>query len=278
MSETAQVHQGDALEVLRTLPDASIALTITSPPYYRQRDYGMPGQIGREPTVGAYLDRLGLVLAELLRVSDDRACCFVVIGDTYDKGRLLLVPHRLAVLAADLGWTVRNDIIWAKTDPPPESPRTRWRASHEHVLFLTRRPSGYRFSVDPIRVPHAPATLRRWGGGQTYGGAKSTARKNESDSRMRHGTTFRLNPLGCVPTDVWRIACTGGGVRHYAMFPEPLIRPMIEACSGPGEMVLDPFAGAGTTGVVAVSLSRRFTGIDLNPEYVELARQAIATK
>ena len=118
------------------------------------------------------------MLRELRRVTDDKGSCFVVIGDTYRNGKLLLVPHRVLLLADEMGWHVRNDVIWHKTSPPPESPRTRWRSGHEHVLFLAKRPSGYRFDADDIRVPYAQATLRRWGAGQAYGGRKSASRKS----------------------------------------------------------------------------------------------------
>ena len=95
-----------------------------------------------------------------------------------------------------------NDLIWHKKDPAPESPRDRWRSGHEHVFFLTKRPKGYRFDADAIRVPHASATMRCWGGGQVYDGPKSRDRGSELDSRMRHGKSFRLNPKGCLPIDV----------------------------------------------------------------------------
>ncbi len=271
----ARIICGDALDVLRSLPSASVALTVTSPPYYRHRDYGVDGQIGQEATLDAYVARLRAVLEELFRVTDDTGSCFVVIGDTYVDRRLQLAPHRVALAAGEAGWTVRNDVIWAKEDPPPESPRNRWRSGHEHVLFLTRRPSGYVFNADEIRVPYAPATLRRWGAGQVYGGPKSAGRRNANDSRMRDGVSFRLNPGGCLPTDVWSLPCAGTAARHYAAFPEQLVRPMVAACSRPGDLVLDPFAGSGTTGAVAVALDRRFVGIELNPEYAVLAERAL---
>jgi site-specific DNA-methyltransferase (adenine-specific) len=275
MDAPARVLCGDAARHLRSLPQGCAALTVTSPPYYQHRDYGVAGQIGREPTLEGYLGRIGEVLTELLRVTDERGSCFVVLGDTWSRCRLLLVPHRVALLAAELGWTVRNDVIWAKSDPAPESPRNRWRAGHEHVLFLTRQPSGYRFNDDAVRVPHAPSTLRRWGNGQTYGGQKSKGRRKANDSRMRHGASYRLNPSGCLPTDVWQLPCAGTKAGHYAAFPPALVRPIIEACSNPGDLVLDPFAGTATTGVLALELGRRFLGIELNPEYVALARDAL---
>ncbi|MGO8898979.1 MAG: DNA-methyltransferase [Isosphaeraceae bacterium] len=276
MQPTAKVICGDAAETLSTFPSSSVVLTITSPPYYRQRDYGVIGQIGQERNLAGYLDRIGRVLQEILRVTDDAGSCFFVVGDTYANRRLLLVPHRIGLLADDLGWTVRNDLIWRKSSPAPESPRNRWRAGHEHVFFLTKRPSGYRFDADVLRVPHAEATLRRWGVGQVYGGSKSKNRRHAKDSRMRDGQVFKLNPKGCLPTDVWSIPSANTSAGHYAAFPSQMVKPLIEACSRPGELVLDPFAGSGTTCVVAVELGRRCLGVELNPEYAEMARAALA--
>lgn len=276
MLPRANVICGDAAETLSTLPSASVALTITSPPYYRQRDYGVVGQIGQEKSLAGYLDRIGGVLKEILRVTDDMGSCFFVVGDTYANRRLLLVPHRIGLLADEMGWTVRNDLIWSKSSPVPESPRNRWRAGHEHVFFLTKRPSKYRFNADVLRVPHAEATLRRWGAGQTYGGPKSKNRPHSKDSRMRDGQSFTLNPKGCVPTDVWSLSSANVSTGHYAAFPSQMVRPLIEACSMPGELILDPFAGSGTTCVVAVELGRRCLGIELNQEYATMARNALA--
>jgi DNA modification methylase len=276
MNATAKIVCGDAAEVLRTLRSETASLTVTSPPYFQHRDYGKVGQIGQEVTLGDYLERIGAVLTELLRITDNAGSCFFIVGDTYRNRNLLLVPHRIAVLASDIGWTVRNDIIWSKKDPAPESPRNRWRAGHEHVVFLTKRPSGYRFNADTVRVPYSPVTLRRWGSGQTYGGKKSKERKNVKDSRMRNGQTFTLNPRGCLPTDVWSLPSSNTSVEHYATFPDQLIRPIIEACSNPGDLVIDPFAGSGTTCRVAISLGRQAFGIDLNPEYAAMASRQFA--
>ncbi len=129
MDKQHRILCGNAVDILRTQPDACVALTITSPPYYHQRDYGVNGQIGQEATLREYLDNIGAVLKEILRVTDNRGTCFVVIGDTFEGRQLLLVPHRVGIVATDLGWTVRNDMIWHKTSPPPESPRNRWRCA-----------------------------------------------------------------------------------------------------------------------------------------------------
>lgn len=271
MAPQARIICGDAAQVLRTLPSESVALTVTSPPYFQHRDYGVVGQIGRESSLADYLARIDSVLVEVFRVTDARGSCFVVVGDTYRNRKLLLVPHRIGLLADAMGWTVRNDLVWSKKDPAPESPRNRWRCGHEHVIFLTKRPSGYRFNADAVRVPYSPATLRRWGGGQAYGGAKSHGRRDAKDSRMRHGQKFKLNPRGCLPTDVWTTTASNTSTQHYATFPEQLIRPIVEACSFPGDLVLDPFAGSGTACKLAQRLGRRCLGIELNPEYAGLA-------
>ena len=204
----------------------SVDLTVTSPPYFRHRDYGVPGQIGREQTLDKYIANIRGVLSELLRVTAETGACFFVVGDTYDKQRLLLVPHRIALEAAEMGWTVRNDLIWNKLDPPPESPRNRWRSGHEHIFFLTKQSAGYKFTADAVRVPYAETTIRRWGNGQAYGGEKSANRVNGKDSRMRHGRTFTLNPNGCLPTDVWSMPSGDSATGHYATFPERLVEPM----------------------------------------------------
>lgn len=265
------IRCGDAEQELRNLPAGCIALTITSPPYYRIRDYGVFGQIGQESTLAEYLDRIGRVLKYVLNATDDCGCCFFVIGDTYEDRRLLLVPHRIALLAYEIGWTVRNDLIWRKPAPAPESPRNRWRGGHEHILFLTKRPSGYRFNADEIRVPYSSVTIQRWGNGQRYGGEKSKRRKHSNDSRMRDGKSFQLNPKGCIPTDVLTVSTSNNAPAHYAAFPPQLVEPFVQACSRIGELVLDPFAGSGTTCGVAARLGRRYLGIELNPEYARMA-------
>jgi len=275
MDHESRIICGDAVEVLRTIPESTVTLTVTSPPYYGHKDYGVPGQIGRERSLDLYLGRIRSVLAELLRATDETGSCFFVVGDSYRNRKLLLVPHRIALLSTEVGWTVRNDIIWQKKDPPPESPRDRWRTSHEHVLFLTKRAKGYRFNGGAVRTPHAPATIRRWGNGQVYDGPKSRGRTREQDSRMRHGKSFPLNPNGCLPTDVWPLACANASARHYAVFPDGLVQRIVEACSAPGDLVLDPFVGSGTTCVVAAALGRRCLGIELNPTYAALATGAL---
>lgn len=277
MIEKDRIVCGDAKHTLSTLPDDTVDLTVTSPPYFRHRDYGVNGQLGKEATVEEYVREIRGVLAQLLRVTAQTGACFFVVGDTYQHQKLLLVPHRIALAADDTGWTVRNDLIWNKLDPPPESPRNRWRTAHEHVLFLTKRPGKYTFHSDAIRVPYADATIKRWGNGQVYGGPKSEERPNHNASRMRHGKTFKLNPKGCLPTDVWSLPAGDSSARHYATFPDRLVTPIILACSRLGDLVLDPFAGSGTTCRIAKQNGRRFIAIELNPEYAAMTAKAVGS-
>ncbi len=278
MIEVDRIICGDATQVLSTLAGGIADLTVTSPPYFRHRDYGVDGQLGREATVHDYIENIRAILRELLRVTAKTGACFFVVGDTYEKQKLLLVPHRIAIIADELGWTVRNDLIWNKLDPVPGRSRNRWRSAYEHVLFLTRQPDKYKFHTDAIRVPYSEATLKRWGKGQAYGGPKSEGRKNQNYSPMRHGETFKLNPKGCLPTDVWSLPAGDSPVRHYATFPDRLVKPIMLACSSPAELVLDPFAGSGTTCRIAKEMDRRFIGIELNPEYAEMAAKGTDTK
>jgi DNA modification methylase len=266
---------GDAAQELENLQAGSVSLTVTSPPYFKHRDYGPAAQIGQEASLASYLKSMKIVLEQLLRVTAANGSCFIVVGDTYRSGKLLLVPHRLAIIASDIGWSVRNDIILHKLDPAPDSAKNRWRAGHEHILFLAKESSGYVFNDDAIRVPYSPVTLRRWGNGQTYGGEKSAKRLPNNEPRVQHGKSFTLNPNGCIPTDVWSLPNGNTSAEHYAAFSKALVARMIEACSCKGDIVLDPFVGSGTAAVVAKALGRSCIGIELNPKYASMARVAL---
>ena len=198
MIEKDRIICGDAKQASLALPDGVVDLTVTLPPYFRHRDYGVNGQLGREASVEEYETNIRGVLTELLRVTAETGACFFVVGDTYESQKLLLVPHRIALAADKIGWTVRNDLIWNKLDPPPESPRNRWRSAHEHVLFLTKRPGKYTFHADAVRVPYADATKKRWGNGQVYGGPKSEERPNHSGFTDASRQDIQVEPEGLL--------------------------------------------------------------------------------
>ena len=162
---------GDAEAVFSTLTSGQFDLTVTSPPYFRHRDYSIRGQIGQEEILDEYLRKIRGVLSRFL-TGHCRNRGLLLRGRRHllPKQKLLLVPHRIALAADDLGWTVRNDLIWSKTDPPPESPRNRWRSGHEHLFFLTTHSGRYKFrrrrNQSPLRPGNGSAMGQRsslWG-------------------------------------------------------------------------------------------------------------------
>ena len=278
-----EILSGCCMKQMCLLGDGTVNLTVTSPPYFQQKDYGHDLQIGWENSLGEYLSKMRRVLDSLYRLTAPTGSAFIVVGDSYAEGTMQLVPQRLACLAADCGWLVRNDLIWLKTDAAPGRGPNRWRLTHEHILFLVKSLQGYVFHEKAIRKPYSEATLKRWGNGQRYGGPKAKTLPGLSDkknkgkgNRFPVGKSFRLNPDGTLPSDV--IQCPSGRtpLDHYATFPSALIESFVLAASDEGALVFDPFAGTGTTGEVAIRHGRRFLGIELSDHYAEIARGRLA--
>ena len=167
---------------------------------------------------------------------------------------------------------MRNDLIWSKSDAAPDGAADRWRFVHEHILFLTKAPRGYKLNADEIRIPYSPVTVRRWSGGQEYGGNKAKAEAGPRGQRFRRGKTFRLNHKGTIPRDVIECATARSRLDHFTTFPVELVEKFVLATSDEADLVLDPFAGTATSGVAAVPHARRFLGIELNPAYARIAR------
>ena len=128
---------------LRRLPDAVIDCTVTSPPYYQQRDYGHRGQLGQEATPEQYVQGLAEVFRECLRVTCPTGSLWLVLGDKYWNGQLLGLPWRVALALSQSGWMLRCDIIWHKPNAMPSAAKTRPTVDHEYVFFFTRRADGY---------------------------------------------------------------------------------------------------------------------------------------
>jgi DNA modification methylase len=269
------ILRGSAEDELRGLPDGIVQATITSPPYFRQKDYGAKNQLGWEATVEEYVGSLKRIFEHLLRVTMPGGTCFFVVGDTYINKSLQLVPQRLAIAAHECGWTLRNDLIWAKSDAAPDGAADRWRFAHEHILFLAKSARGYKFNADEIRVPYSPVTLRRWADGQKYGGDKAKDEAGPQGQRFKRGKTFRLNEKGTIPRDVIECATARSRLDHFATFPLELIEQFVLAATERGDLVLDPFAGTATTGAATVRNGRRFLGIELNPAYAKIARSRL---
>jgi len=306
---------GDAVSVLSELPEASVDCVVTSPPYYQLRDYGTAGQLGLEPTVDGWVEGLRLVARQAARVLKPSGAFWLNLGDSFSRHErfgvppkgLLLAPERLALALARDGWLLRNKVIWAKTNPMPSSIRDRLTLTWE-VLYLLVRSPNYYFDLDAIREPHTTASARSgraplgkrpdWAG--PLAGSQDGLRRARAVGTPGH-------PLGKNPGDVWRIATRGFKGAHFATFPPELIRrPILATCpplvcsdcgkawapisrhgEGPAGpvcrfaasprpgLVLDPFFGTGTVGLVAEQLGRDWLGIELKGEYVELARQRL---
>lgn len=312
---------GDALQHLRTLPDASIDSVVTSPPYFRLRDYAHTDQLGLEAHVDSWVGDLRTILAECARVLVPTGTVWLNLGDTYSthpregasRKSLLLGPERLALLLLEDGWTIRNKIVWAKTNTVPSSVRDRLTATHEVIYLLSRSPRYY-FDLDEIRQPHlsrppkhSRSTLarpERAGRGPNTHSDRGLASMRAS-GRVGH-------PLGKNPGDVWSLSVSRFRSAHIATYPEALARRMIlagcprlrcsicrlpwtrrlirsgqkarrapprptcrcDARAEPG-LVLDPFIGSGTTAIEAARTGRDWLGIELNPDYVDLARRRI---
>jgi len=383
-----QIIQGDTLEVLKQLPDECVDTIITSPPYWGLRDYGIEGQIGLEPTLEEYLEKLLAITAELKRILKKTGVMFWNHGDNYSGGQgianwdqgkavgrgqkrlhemakshkkpmgykhnlpqkcMVLQNYRLIMRMVDeQGWILRNIIIWHKVNAMPSSVRDRFSNAYEPVFMLTKS-SRYYFDLDAVRVPHKRPELNGRKGqiGRVVGGNElQSGFANKKGGWADYWKGVReYTPLGKNPGDVWTIPTQPFPEAHFATFSPKLIEPMIKAacpeeiCRKCGEarvriieptpeyakalgkswhshtndmtlgqhkeggqevrltasyitigwtdcgcnagwesgIVLDPFMGSGTTALVALKLGRRFIGIELNPEYVEMAYKRIET-
>ena len=287
-----KIINSDALEALRTLPDSCCRTCITSPPYYGLRDYGADGQIGLEDTPDQYIENLARIFREVRRVLNDDGTLWVNIGDSYTQKNLNGIPWLLAFALRSDGWYLRSDIIWQKPNAMPESAKDRPTRVHEYI-FLLSKSSRYYYDAEAVKEPAvgfynaAPAgsvgtgkpNARRRGNSRTFrgGGAYTHDRaQNNSASVKRESHGLAPNESGKRNRrSVWTVATRPYKGAHFATYPEELVRPCILAGSRPGDTVLDPFAGSGTTGAVAAQEGRDFIGIEINPDYCEIIRQRL---
>lgn len=271
---------GDATEVIPQIPAGSADCAITSPPYFRQRDYGDPRQIGQEETAELYLQRLLAVFNGLRRVIHPQGSLWVVMGDKYVDGRLLGLPWRLALAVQDQGWILRSDCIWHKPNAMPSAVRSRPTTDHEY-LFLFSHGREYYYDADAVRQPHvtfSPESRMR-GGRKHFGrrGGTPEKGKNGGSGNLHDGRWDQaFHPLGRNCRTVWSIPLSKCREAHFAVFPESLVEICLKASCPPGGLVLDPFLGSGTTARVARRMGRNYLGIDCSREYCALARQRIA--
>ena len=233
---------GDAATVLRELPERSAQCVVTSPPYWGLRDYGIGEQLGLEATPDEYVAKMVTVFREVRRVLRDDGTLWLNLGDSYgDAKQLQGIPWRVAFALQADGWYLRQDIIWHKPNPMPESVTDRCTKAHEYVFLLSKR-QRYFYDADSVREPIKAST------------------------ESRNGANARTG---------WAITTQPYPEAHFATFPVELPTRCIKAGSAMGDTVLDPFSGAGTTGVACVALGREYIGVEVNPEYMKLSEDRL---
>ena len=302
--ESLFVLQGDVIEMLSKLRAESVQTCVTSPPYWGLRDYGTAGQLGLEATPDEYVRNMVSVFREVRRVLREDGTLWLNLGDSYaasakgsggtskgtiagGQGRatnagsfysakfdleasrlkpkdLVGIPWRVAFALQADGWYLRSDIIWHKPNPMPESVTDRPTKAHEY-LFLMAKSGSYYYDQDSVREPAVSKGPR---GGSLYhetGREAALGRKRWEGER-----SSKPYEEGRNRRSVWTIATKPYRGAHFAVFPSALIEPCILAGAPEGGTVLDPFAGSGTTLMVARQHNRRAIGIELNPDYIPL--------
>lgn len=258
---------GDALSVMGSVSEGCVQTVVTSPPYWSLRDYGIAGQLGLNETVYAYIDSLADLFDQVYRVLRDDGTLWLNIGDSYTSGNrtwrapdkknkaramslrpptpeglkdkdLIGVPWRLAFALQERGWYLRAEVIWRKPNAQPESVADRPTRDHEQV-FLFSKSERYKYDVTAVKGPN--------------------------ERRLRTVWDIKTRP---------NRAASG----HFATYPGELVERCIKITSDPGDLVLDPFLGSGTTAVCAGNLGRRFLGVELNPDYMEMSRKWLAAE
>jgi len=253
---------------LKKLEDQSVNTCITSPPYFGLRNYGVEGQIGLEETPEQFVENLVKVFREVKRVLRDDGTVWLNLGDSFLKNKQLgCIPFRVALALQQDGWYLRQDIIWHKPNPMPESVKDRCTKAHEYI-FLLSKSQKYYFDNEAIKEdakfpqgPNSPQSIKKG--------------KGEFGMDTRGG----LSKIGAIPKknkrSVWTVTTKPFKGAHFATFPMDLIEPCVLAGCPEGGTVLDPFAGSGTTGIVAVNHNRNSVLLELNEEYIELAKERI---
>lgn len=309
MLETNKIYCGNCIDVLKTFPNKSVNCCITSPPYYGLRDYGVNGQIGNEDTPEQYIENLVTVFEEVKRVLKDDGVLWLNLEDSWlgtggdrkspsnnkmfndiqkqnpKDGRykrnqnmkasgikckdLIGIPWMVAFALRENGWYLRQDIIWAKGNPMPESVKDRCTKSHEYI-FLLSKSRKYYFDNESIKEPRV-----------SFMEVVIKQRKQRPSSEILH----KGNQAGSIPydgsevlrnkRDVWNVNIKPCKEAHFATFPDTLIEPCVLAGCPEGGIILDPFMGSGTTGMVAKRYNRSYVGIELNPNYVQIAENRI---
>jgi DNA modification methylase len=298
-TNTAEILNGDVRQALASLPDQSVQTVITSPPYWGLRDYGTTGQLGQEDTPYEFVENLVEIFRDVKRVLRDDGTVWLNLGDSYvgtghkgghkdpkySNGRngqttalnnkvdglkskdLIGIPWRVAFALQEDGWYLRQDIIWAKPNPMPESVKDRCTKSHEYIFLLSKKPKYY---FDHVAMKE-PATTKN-GKPRQFGASNQVGTLRNDEGRIFEDTGLRNK------RDVWFVPTKPYKGAHFAVYPTALIEPCVLAGSKPNDTVLDIFSGSGTTGVVALQNGRNYIGIEISKDYAELSEQRLTTE
>ena len=306
------ILHGDVIDKLKEIADGTVQTVVTSPPYWGLRDYQTEGQLGLEKTPEEYVEKMVKVFREVKRVLKKDGTCFLNLGDSYagstgqtgGKGLntyqkeanatnsmmkpskinglkpkdLCMIPARVAIALQADGWWLRQDIIWHKPNPMPESVTDRCTKSHEFIFLLTKS-AKYYYDNNAIREPVSDVSLKRaeYGWDCDRPSTKNASMNGEGIHTKKMGNRF-VNPDGRNKRSVWTITTKPYKDAHFAVFPPTIPELCIKAGSKEGDTVLDPFFGSGTTGWVAQRLGRQWIGIELNAEYIKIAEKRFAQK
>lgn len=294
--EVNKIIEGNCLTVLKTLPDNSVDCCITSPPYWGLRDYGHSEQLGSEKHFKDFVNNLCNVFDEIKRVLKDTGTCFVNLGDTFNgykagntskKGyqentvvdtfvkaktelpnkSLCMIPERFAIEMVDRGWCLRNQVIWHKPNQMPQSCTDRFTVDFEKIFFFVKQPMGYYFEqqLEPYESKPQPPINKN----------KQNCNNGMNTDRFSAGERDYYSKGGRNTRTVWSINTEPNSEAHFATYPQRLVERMIKAGCPENGVVIDPFFGSGTTGIYARKVNRNFVGIELNPEYVEIANKRL---
>jgi site-specific DNA-methyltransferase (adenine-specific)/site-specific DNA-methyltransferase (cytosine-N4-specific) len=266
--EKVHIVVGNARDELTKYESGTFQCCVTSPPYWSLRDYGIPGQIGAEPSLDGYIADIVDVFREVYRTLSDDGTLWLNIGDSYTSGDrtwrapdkknraramtyrpptppglkpkdLIGIPWKIAFALQETGWYLRSDIIWHKPNCQPESVKDRPTRAHEY-LFLFSKSERYYYDYEAVKEPASDTT------------------------GLRNRRT------------IWSINTQGFNGNHFAVFPPDLVKICLLAGSGPGSLVLDPFLGSGTVAEVCLEMDRRCIGIELNPDYAQIAQKRLS--
>jgi len=274
--KTNTILTGDVYDVLPDLPAESVHTVMTSPPYWNLRDYGEADQLGLEETPEEFVENLADVFDEVKRVLRPDGSLWLNLGDTYHNKDLQQIPARVALALQSRGWILRNRVTWAKPNPMPQSVKDRLNDTTEAVFHFVKN-KDYWYDLDAIREPHQENTKARAKRGLDSGHKLEDSAPGQSPHSIHQPSDEQggLHPSGKNPGDVFEVTTKPFPEAHFAVYPPELCEKPIKATCPEDGVVLDPFAGAGTTLLKAKELGRKFIGIELNPEYADMARARI---